>query len=63
MRFYWHLLNGLKVKVKVDHDYLKIKAGRIGYIKSATEDGQLTVQFRNSKGTIGFLSDEVERVK
>ena len=63
MRFYWHLLNGLKVKVKVDHDYLKIKAGRIGYIKSATEDGQLTVQFRNRKGTIGFLSDEVERVK
>lgn len=62
-KFYWHLLNGLMVRIKEDHVYLKIKKGDIGHIKSATEDGQLTVQFKGRQGTIGFIADEVERLK
>lgn len=62
-KFYWHLLNGLKVKAKDAHEYLKIAKGDAGVIKSASEDGQVTVQFKNRQGTVVFCSDEVERVK
>lgn len=61
------LLIGLKVKVKYDHKYLGLNKGNIGEIVEICDNPKYSpnvyVKFRKIKRIIGFLADEIERVK
>lgn len=62
-KYYEHLLIGLRVKVTEAHPYLGInRKGRVGYIESITDDGQVLIRFRGlGKRKLGFTSLEIER--